>query len=89
MLRKFILDNEKQWDKLIPFLLFAIREIPNSSTKVSPAELVYGRKMRGLLQVMRENWTCGDPLEEQLRMPAAKYIQQLISYQLSQRGRSV
>ena len=47
MLRKFILDNEKQWDKLIPFLLFAIRDIPNSSTKVSPAELVYGRKMRG------------------------------------------
>jgi len=75
MLRKFTQENPKQWDKLIPYLLFALREVPNSSTKFSPAELVYGRKFRGLLAVMRENWTFGNPLE--LNMPAAKYIQQL------------
>jgi len=75
MLRKFTIDNPKQWDKLIPYLLFALREVPNSSTKFSPAELVFGRKFRGLLAVMRENWTFGNPVE--LNMPAAKYIQQL------------
>jgi len=29
-----------------------MREVPNSSMRFSPAELVYGRKMRGLLAVM-------------------------------------
>jgi len=77
MLRKFCNENSKQWDKFLPYLLFAVREVPNSSTKFSPAELVFGRKMRGLLAVMRENWTVGDPIESQLKMPAAKYIQQL------------
>jgi len=77
MLRKFCQDNPKQWDKLIPYLLFALREAKNSSTNFSPSELVYGHKMRGLLTVMRENWTPDDPLERELNMPAAKYIQQL------------
>ena len=77
MLRKFCNENCKQWDKFLPYLLFALREVPNSSTKFSPAELIFGRKMRGLLAVMRENWTVGDPVESQLKMPAAKYIQQL------------
>ena len=62
MLRTFCNDNSKQWDKFQPYLLFALREVPNSSPKFSPAELIYGRKMRGLLAVMRDNCTVGESL---------------------------
>ena len=77
MLRKFLHENPKSWDDKLPFLLFALREVPNSSTKFSPAELVYGRKMRGLLSLPRESWTEGDPMQTRLKMPTVKYLQQL------------
>ena len=57
ILRKFARDNLKQWDKLIPYIHFALRQFPHSATGVSPAELVWGRQMKGLLQVIRETWT--------------------------------
>ncbi|ROT74625.1 hypothetical protein C7M84_006869, partial [Penaeus vannamei] len=37
-------------------LLFAYREVPQSSLKFSPFELVYGRTVRGPLQILRELW---------------------------------
>ena len=41
MLRKTA-KEEKDWDKLLPYLLFAYREVPQASTGFSPFELVYG-----------------------------------------------
>ena len=41
---------------MIPFLLFAYREVPQESTRFSPFELLYGRDVRGPLDVMREAW---------------------------------
>ena len=32
MLRKFVSDTGKDWDKWLPFLLFAYREMPQAST---------------------------------------------------------
>ena len=78
MLRKFISENPKQWDMLVQYLLFALREVPHSGTKFSPAELVFGRKVRGLLDVARETWTGGgDPSDKQLKMSTTKYVEQL------------
>ena len=37
----------KDWDNLIPYLLFAYREVPQSSTGFSPFELLYGRQVQG------------------------------------------
>ena len=34
--------NAKNWDTLLPYLLFAYREVPQSSTGFSPFELLYG-----------------------------------------------
>ena len=42
MLRKSATEDGKDWDKLIPYLLFAYREVPQASTGFSPFELVYG-----------------------------------------------
>ena len=35
----------KDWDKLIPYILFAYREVPQESTGFFPFELLYGRDM--------------------------------------------
>lgn len=33
----------RDWDRHVPFLLWAYREVPNATTKESPFELMYGR----------------------------------------------
>lgn len=47
MLKKIISKDGKDWDLLLPYLMFAIREVPQSSTEFSPFELLYGRHPRG------------------------------------------
>ena len=49
MLNKLVGDEGKNWDQLLPYLLFAYREVPQASTGFSPFELVYGRQVRGPL----------------------------------------
>ena len=56
MLRKCAREEGKDWDRMIPFLLFAYREVPQESTGFSPFELLYGRDVRGPLDVLRETW---------------------------------
>lgn len=54
MLKKLIGEEGKEWNKLIPYVLFAYREVPQSSTGFSPFELIYGR---GPLDVLHhEAW---------------------------------
>ncbi|XP_071504452.1 uncharacterized protein [Diadema antillarum] len=54
MLKVYCQDNPRDWDKGIPFLLFAAREVPNESTGFSPFELVFGHEPRGPLKVVKE-----------------------------------
>ena len=46
----------KNWDQLLPHVLFAVREVPQASTGFSPFELLYGRRPRGLLDLAKEAW---------------------------------
>ena len=56
MLKKAAANEGKDWDKPIPYLLFAYREVPQESTGYSPFELMYGREVRGLMDVLKETW---------------------------------
>ena len=56
MLRKVVSRDGKDWDLLLPYLLFAVREIPQSSTGFSPFEILYGRHPRGILDVLKKTW---------------------------------
>ena len=56
MLRKFVSDTGKDWDKWLPFLLFAYREVPQASTGFSPFELLYGWPVQGPLDLLKQNW---------------------------------
>jgi len=39
MLRKVIDKDGRNWDQLLPYLLFSLREVPQASTGFSPFEL--------------------------------------------------
>ena len=56
MLRKMATEEGKDWDRLLPYLLFAYREVPQASTGFSPFELLYGRNVRGPLDILKESW---------------------------------
>ncbi|KAK2723902.1 hypothetical protein QYM36_002308 [Artemia franciscana] len=52
--KKFVMDNPRDWDHFIPYVFFAYRETPQALTKFSPFELLYGRRPRGPLDVIKE-----------------------------------
>ena len=56
-LRKYIEKFEGQWHKALPYILFAYREIPHSTTGFSPFELLFGKNPRGPLDVLKSEWT--------------------------------
>lgn len=56
MLRKVRKVDGKNWDQLVPHVLFAIREAPQASTGCSPFELLNGRRPQGLLGIAKEAW---------------------------------
>ena len=61
MLRKFVSDTGANWDQWLPYLLFAYREVSQASTSYSPFELLYGRQVRGPLDLLRDRWMGENP----------------------------
>ena len=57
MLRRMCAERPKDWDRYLPALLFAVREVPQESLGFSPFELLYGRNVRGPMAILRELWT--------------------------------
>ncbi|KAL5497080.1 hypothetical protein EMCRGX_G013479 [Ephydatia muelleri] len=64
MLRRTVNQVGKDWDWLIPYLLFAYREVPQASTGFSPFELLYGRKVRRPVDVVKEQWEADEKSNE-------------------------
>ena len=56
MMRQHIKGEGREWNKLIPYVLLAYREVPQASTGLSPFELIYGRDVRGPLDVLKGKW---------------------------------
>ena len=66
MLRKTATTEGKNWDDLLPYLLFAYREVPQASTGFSPFELLYGRQVRGPLDILRDSWIASPKTSESI-----------------------
>lgn len=49
ILRAICFENKHDWEACVPAALFAMTSAPHESTGFSPAELVYGRDLRGPL----------------------------------------
>ncbi len=60
MIRAYSEDFPEDWDKGIPFLLFATRDSPNESTGFTPFELVYGHEVREPLKLIKERFLAED-----------------------------
>ncbi|GFW63047.1 transposon Ty3-I Gag-Pol polyprotein [Trichonephila clavipes] len=56
MIHHVIREDPRSWDRQLPFLLFAYREVPNTTTGVSPFRLLYGREARGPLAIFKSSW---------------------------------
>ena len=60
MLRKCMMEEGKDWDKLLPYVLFTYCEVPQTTTGFSPFELLYGRAVRGPVDVLKETWEASE-----------------------------
>ena len=50
----------KYWDKELKYLLFAYRSTPHCVTGFSPFTLMFGREVKGPLDMLRDSWLQGD-----------------------------
>ena len=57
MLRRLCHEQPRQWHRFINPLLFAYREARQKATWFSPFELLYGRTVRGPVQILKELWS--------------------------------
>ena len=57
MLRRLCSEQPRQWHRFMNPLLFAYRETPQEATGFSPFEVLYGRTLRGPVQILKELWT--------------------------------
>ena len=65
MLKRLSIEQPKEWDSFIPAVLFAYREVPQASTGFSPFEMLFGRTVRGPMQIIKEVWTKEEITEEE------------------------
>jgi len=70
LLRKLVNKEGRDWDRHLPYTLFAYHEVPQDSTGFSPFEVLYGREVTGLLDVLKEVWEANKKSEESV----ASYI---------------
>ena len=75
MIRRFAQEAPGEWDELLPYLLFSYREVPQASTGFSPFELLYGRSVRGPLDILREAWTEG--VDDDMEVNVSDYVVQM------------
>ena len=64
ILRKLTHEKPKEWDRYLSAVLFAYREVPQESTGFSPFELLYGRDVKGPMDILKQVWVKEDKEEE-------------------------
>ncbi|XP_042147901.1 uncharacterized protein LOC115313675 [Ixodes scapularis] len=77
MLFHVIEKEGRGWDRFVPFLLWAYREVPHDTTGVSPFQMLYGRSPTGPLTVLQQSWTGDIPIPVTLRESPAEYLRNL------------
>ncbi|CAC5399602.1 unnamed protein product [Mytilus coruscus] len=62
MLEKLCTESAEEWDELVPYALFAYREVPHEETVFSLFELLYGWPVRGPIAILRGLFTGEDEI---------------------------
>ena len=55
-LKKYVDKFPNEWNKAIPYVLFACRSVIQQSTGFSPFKIISGRQSRGPLDILKEEW---------------------------------
>ena len=58
-------------------MVWALRDVTNTTTNASPYALVYGRTPRGPLAVLKKSWTGERDVSTSLSKPVAEYLDDL------------
>ncbi|XP_076454426.1 uncharacterized protein LOC143289311 [Babylonia areolata] len=74
MLQRLCVKRPRDWDRLVPAVLFAYREVPQESMKFSPFELLYGRTVKGPMSILRRVWTREDSQGDGPTRTEAEYV---------------
>ncbi|XP_066964237.1 uncharacterized protein [Macrobrachium rosenbergii] len=69
LLRRYGMETEKEWDEDLDLLLYTLRSVPNESTGVSPFEMMFGRRPRSNLSMIKEQILKGSRKENQVSLP--------------------
>jgi len=77
MISKVAVDNPCSWHKHIGFVLWALREVPNSTTGLPPWLLAFSRLPRGPLAVLKDTMTGKVELPLNLGKTVSEYLQEL------------
>ena len=64
MLRRLCHEQPRQWHCFINLFLFAYREVRQEATGFSPFDLLYGRTVRGPVQILKELWSDEEDVSE-------------------------
>jgi hypothetical protein len=77
MLHHVVRDHPGTWPKLVPLLVWSLREMPNATTGLTPYQLVYGRLPKGVLSLVKDGWAGEIELPPDLSKTANEYLNQL------------
>ena len=77
MLHHVIRQDARNWHRQLPILLWAMREVPNQTTGMSPFTMVYGKLARGPLSILKETWTGELSVPADFGKTATAYMQDL------------
>ncbi len=78
MLRRVAAEDRRDWDQILPYVLFGIREVPQASTGFTQFELLFGRQPHGLLDVTNEAWEHQQPTPHRSLVEHATEMRQRI-----------
>ncbi|XP_064468593.1 uncharacterized protein LOC135380865 [Ornithodoros turicata] len=77
MLYHTVEKHGRNWDKHVPFLLWAYREVPNATTGETPFEMMYGRVPTGPLTILQKMWSGEWTVPDGLSTSAVEYLSDL------------
>ena len=77
MLHHAIRESPREWHKVIPYIVWAYQEAPNSTTGVAPYMLLCDRLPKGPLAILKDSWAGELELPPNHGKSVAAYLQEL------------
>jgi hypothetical protein len=77
LIHKMAYDHQRSWHKYLDFILWAMREVPQSATGLSPYVLAFGYEPQGPMSILKDSWSGHKPLPLDLAKPIADYLSDL------------